>query len=108
MSGPQVNILCNLTEMVVRHLEKAWVQNIRHASLDKLSRSLAAYLRPLLVLKVAPVTVSAVNGLSGEAAASHEGGSDVAEGGNWTIEFSNQQASELMGALLRLRLPVSI
>lgn len=85
--------------MVVRHLEKAWVETIRYASMDKLSRSLAAYVRPLLVLRVAPATVPALNHEGGTDDV--EGGTDVVEGGgNWTIEFSNQQASELMGAPL--------
>lgn len=101
ITAQQVNILCNMTEMVVRHLEKVWVETVRQTSISMLTRSLAAYLRPLLVLKVAASTAigstSASRTTSPGQIDGGEGSAHGGNGGNWTIEFSNEQAKQLLG-----------
>jgi len=49
----QVNILCNMAEVVVRLVEASWAQGAaRAASATKLSRALSAYTVPLLAAPV--------------------------------------------------------
>ncbi len=49
LSLPQINVLCNMTEVVVRRIEQAWAVNIaKHDAQQRLSRALSAYETPLL------------------------------------------------------------
>eukprot|EP00208_Stichococcus_sp_RCC1054_P004533 CAMPEP_0206148114 /NCGR_PEP_ID=MMETSP1473-20131121/35610_1 /ASSEMBLY_ACC=CAM_ASM_001109 /TAXON_ID=1461547 /ORGANISM="Stichococcus sp, Strain RCC1054" /LENGTH=88 /DNA_ID=CAMNT_0053545327 /DNA_START=29 /DNA_END=292 /DNA_ORIENTATION=+ len=72
-----------MAEMVVRHVEKAWVAEIRRNTAvsdtaNALKRSPAAYARPLLV-----VTVEG-DGSSGD----------------WSILYANSSAEDLLGVTI--------
>ena len=77
---PQINVLCNMTEVVIRRIEQAWAVNIAKAhAQQRLSRALSAYETPLLFVD------------AGE------------EGRNppqaWNIMYLNDSACTALGAL---------
>lgn len=77
----QVNILCNMAEVVVRLVEASWAQGAaRAASATKLSRALSAYTVPLLFMDTGVAAVGPARG--------------------WRLLYLNGSAAKLLGALI--------
>ena len=77
--GEQVNILCNMAEIVVRLVEAAWAQGAaRAATATKLSRALSAYTVPLMFMDT--------------------GATRVGPAREWRVLYLNSSATTLLGA----------
>ena len=76
---PQINILCNMTEVVIRRIEQAWaVDAAKQDAQQRLSRALSAYETPLLFVD-----------------AGDEGRKPPQD---WNIMYLNDSASTALGA----------
>ena len=84
---PQINVLCNMTEVVIRRIEQAWAVNVAKQDAEqRLSRALSAYETPLLFVD-----------------AGEEGRGQPQD---WNIMYLNDSASAALGAL-RMSAPPS-